>query len=49
MAEEELCKGMPIEFASYFTYSKNLKFDEKPDYVYLKGLFSGIKKKIKGD
>lgn len=48
MEEEELCKGMPVEFASYLTYCKNLKFEEKPDYTYLKGMFLGLKKKMKG-
>ena len=47
MEEEELCKGMPVEFASYLTYCKNLKFEEKPDYAYLKGMFTGLKKKMK--
>ena len=33
---EVLCKGYPEEFVKYLTYSRNLKFDEKPDYNYCK-------------
>lgn len=36
---QELCKGFPIAFESYITYCKNLKFDEKPDYSYLRNIF----------
>ncbi|KAK1289199.1 Casein kinase I isoform delta-like [Acorus calamus] len=39
---EVLCKGYPPEFTSYFTYSRNLRFDEKPDYSYLKRLFRDL-------
>jgi serine/threonine protein kinase len=35
---EELCKGLPEEFAKYLIYVKNLTFKENPDYNYLKGL-----------
>ena len=34
----ELCYGLPIQFAQYLTYVRNLKFDEDPDYKYLIGL-----------
>ena len=34
-----LCKGFPMEFSQYLTYCKNLKFEDKPDYNYLRGLF----------
>ena len=39
---EILCKGFPSEFAKYMTYCRNLSFDEKPDYAYLKSLFKEI-------
>jgi hypothetical protein len=39
---ESLCKGYPEEFSSYVNYCKNLKFDEKPDYIYLKRLFKDV-------
>ncbi|CAK9439318.1 uncharacterized protein LODBEIA_P34980 [Lodderomyces beijingensis] len=34
----ELCYGLPIQFAQYLTYVRSLKFDEKPDYNYLVSL-----------
>ena len=47
MPEDELCKGIPIEFATFLSHCKNLKFEEKPDYAYLKNLFLSLKRKIK--
>jgi len=39
---ESLCKGLPQEFATYLTFCRNLRFDEKPDYTYLKGQFKEL-------
>ena len=39
---EELCKGLPKEFSDYIKYVKNLKFEENPDYNYLRGLFLNV-------
>ncbi|KAF8083552.1 hypothetical protein N665_0766s0012 [Sinapis alba] len=36
---ESSCQGYPSEFASYFHYCRSLRFDDKPDYAYLKRLF----------
>ena len=36
---ELLCKDLPMEFSVYLKYVKNLRFDERPDYDFLKGLF----------
>jgi molybdopterin converting factor small subunit len=36
---ESLTKNYPEEFNKYLTYCRNLKFEEKPDYSYLKKLF----------
>ncbi|TPX51711.1 hypothetical protein SeMB42_g00888 [Synchytrium endobioticum] len=39
---KELCDGYPDEFAHYLTYVRNLKFEEAPDYEYLKGLLNKV-------
>ncbi|ESQ50504.1 hypothetical protein EUTSA_v10022691mg [Eutrema salsugineum] len=39
---EALCRGHPTEFASYFHYCRSLRFDDKPDYAYLKRLFRNL-------
>ena len=39
---ETLCKGFPPEFVTYLTYCRNLRFDERPDYAYLKNLFKDL-------
>eukprot|EP00455_Lapot_gusevi_P030472 TRINITY_DN327_c0_g1_i2.p1 TRINITY_DN327_c0_g1~~TRINITY_DN327_c0_g1_i2.p1 ORF type:complete len:446 (-),score=72.70 TRINITY_DN327_c0_g1_i2:653-1990(-) len=36
---ELLCKNYPVEFANYLNYCRSLRFDDKPDYVYLKRQF----------
>jgi serine/threonine protein kinase len=42
ISAEILTRGMPNEFMSYFQYCKKLKFEETPDYDYLRKLFSGL-------
>ncbi|CAD8207875.1 unnamed protein product [Paramecium octaurelia] len=39
---ETLCKGFPQELATYLTYVRNLRFDEKPDYSYLRTLLKDL-------
>lgn len=34
----DLCKDIPVEFAKFMKYSRELKFSEKPDYQYLVNL-----------
>ena len=36
---EMLCKGFPAEFRSYFEHIRSLRFDDRPDYDYIKRLF----------
>lgn len=36
---EGLCKGFPAEFAMYLNYCRGLRFEEMPDYMYLRQLF----------
>ncbi|KAI5963141.1 hhp1 [Candida pseudojiufengensis] len=40
-----LCKGLPTEFLDYMNYIKTLRFDDKPDYAYLRKLFRDLFKK----
>lgn len=35
---EELCRGMPSVMATFIRYTRNLKFDEAPNYDYLRNL-----------
>lgn len=39
---EELCKGFPVQFMEYIEYTKNLEFEQEPDYDYLRGLFKKV-------
>ncbi|KAF1892290.1 hypothetical protein Lal_00010754 [Lupinus albus] len=39
---EALCRAYPTEFASYFHYCRSLRFDDKPDYAYLKRIFRDL-------
>ena len=43
---EELCKGLPEEFVQYCTYCRTLKFEDKPDYAYLRSLFKNLMKSL---
>ena len=43
---ELLCAGLPQEFSEYMLYCKNLKFDERPDYMYLARLFKDLSIKL---
>jgi serine/threonine protein kinase len=40
--EDDLCCGLPDEIKLFVSYIKNLKFEEEPDYNYLKGLFISV-------
>lgn len=33
---EVLCKGYPSEFVNYLNYCRSLRFEDKPDYAYLR-------------
>ena len=39
---EELCKGLPKEIWEFYDYTKNLEFEENPDYDYMRGLFYNV-------
>jgi hypothetical protein len=39
---EVLCKSFPDEFSSFINYTRELKFDDRPDYGYLRRLLKVI-------
>lgn len=39
---DTLCKGFPPEFGLYLTYSRSMRFEDKPDYQYLRKLFRDL-------
>lgn len=39
---EEMCEGLPREFFQFYTYVRNLGFDEKPDYKAQRELFRNL-------
>lgn len=39
---ETLCRGFPAEFAVYLNYTRSLRFDDKPDYSYLRKIFRDL-------
>ncbi|CAG8671063.1 12904_t:CDS:2, partial [Acaulospora morrowiae] len=39
---ELLCRSFPSEFAIYLNYTRSLRFDDKPDYSYLRKLFRDL-------
>lgn len=39
---KELCKGLPKEFARYFTHIRSIDFDGKPNYSYLRQTFRSL-------
>lgn len=39
---EVLCKGLPNDISLYMNYSKSLRFEDKPDYQFLKKIFKEL-------
>lgn len=33
---EQICSGLPAEFSNYMHYCRSLRFEDKPDYPYLR-------------
>ena len=47
LGSSTICTNLPKEFQSYLDYVSNLEFDQRPDYNYLRNLFSGLFRKSK--
>ena len=43
---DDLCRGFPDEFATYMQYCRTLNFEDKPDYKYIRNLFSSLFKNL---
>jgi len=39
---ESLTRGVPEEFNTYLQYCRNLKFEERPDYNYMRKIFKDL-------
>lgn len=39
---ESLCKGHPVEFATYINYAKAMRFIDQPDYSFLRSMFRDL-------
>lgn len=39
---EQLCEGCPLAFKTYMKYCRELSFEAKPNYKYLRGLFENL-------
>jgi len=44
-----LCKNFPREFVLYLEYCRQLRFEDEPDYKYLRGLFEAVLRAQKDD
>ena len=44
---DDLCQGLPDEFKTFIQYARDLKFEDSPDYSYLKKLIKQICEKNK--
>ena len=44
---DELCQGLPDEFKTFIQYARELKFEDRPDYNYLRNLLRKISKNNK--
>jgi serine/threonine protein kinase len=38
----QLCQGLPTAFAEFLAYARSLKFDAKPDMLYLRKMFRDL-------
>ena len=45
MQPEEVCKGLPTEFADFITYARALGFEERPQYDRIRRVFARLMKR----
>lgn len=45
-ALQKLCEGLPSCFFNYITYCRKLRFEETPDYNYLRSLFTNTAEEL---
>lgn len=43
---EDLCRGFPKQFEEYITYTRNLEYEQDPDYGLLKALFMNVLREL---
>jgi serine/threonine protein kinase len=49
LSPENLCDGLPIAFKKCLQYARSLEFSERPDYQYLRGLFTDLRQQFVHD
>lgn len=42
LSADEVCQGFPVQFERYLQYCKELRFEETPDYDYLRKMFNDL-------
>lgn len=42
---DSLCKDLPKEFITYFKYVRSLRFEDRPDYIFLRRLFQNVRER----
>lgn len=42
----DMCKGLPEQFGTYLSTCRNLSYTERPDYRYLRGLFTTVRQQL---
>lgn len=42
ISPQDLCRGFPKEFTIYLNHCRSLRFDDKPDYSYLRKIFRDL-------
>ena len=45
---QSLCKDVPEVFQTFLTYVRQLKFDDKPDYHYIRWIFQELHDQVSG-